>query len=329
MLEPLPCIPGTATDKSCSDGVSPNMPIEDYIGYIYKFAIAIAAFLAIIMIVWGGFEYMTTDSIGSKNDAKEKFKNAATGLLMVLASYLILQTIDPRLVTINTSIPALPQSPNYLSGLVAESSSLQADLSAMTTTAIQKSAEISKQIKEKQDQTALLIQKYLDQTITPDQIDQLYKLEQEIADLTGQQAETIAHGTAVNQLKTILSPISGQVTKDSIDLINKNYDAVINSLDPQRNAERIFTLKAEKSSLDIEIENQRQTETDTYFFVNNNAAGVGNSKDEIKKMQDNLKSDQDQYDRVVANNALDPIFKEAYADIIKSKISLEKNALKL
>ncbi|MEK7185020.1 MAG: hypothetical protein AAB726_00130, partial [Patescibacteria group bacterium] len=105
LLEPLPCIAGTSTDKTCGpNNTTETINLNDYIGYVFKFSIALAAFLAVIMIIIGGFQYMTSETPFSKSDGKEKIWNAVTGLLMVLASYIILATIDPRLVEIKTSI---------------------------------------------------------------------------------------------------------------------------------------------------------------------------------------------------------------------------------
>jgi hypothetical protein len=104
LLEPLPCIEGTGNTCTAGATSTPTMNIETYIGYIFKFAIAISAFLAIIMIIYGGFEIMLSEAVPAKMDGKERIKNAIFGLIMVLASYLILRTIDPRLVEINTRI---------------------------------------------------------------------------------------------------------------------------------------------------------------------------------------------------------------------------------
>ncbi|MEK7213819.1 MAG: hypothetical protein AAB637_01755, partial [Patescibacteria group bacterium] len=48
LLEPLPCIQGVG---DCNVGtMQEEISLDDYIGYIFKFAIALAAFLAVIMI---------------------------------------------------------------------------------------------------------------------------------------------------------------------------------------------------------------------------------------------------------------------------------------
>lgn len=104
LIEPLPCITGVTKDCNAG-GVKGEIDIKTYILYVYKFAIAISVFLAIIMIIWGGFSYITSEIPYLKTEAKGKIEGAVTGLVLVLVSYLILVTIDPRLVNIETTIP--------------------------------------------------------------------------------------------------------------------------------------------------------------------------------------------------------------------------------
>lgn len=106
LIEPLPCITGVT--KDCNAGeVTRKMDIKDYIMYVYKFALAISVFLAIIMIIWGGFLYITSEIPFIKSDGKGKIEGAVTGLALILVSYLILVTIDPRLVEVYSEVPPI------------------------------------------------------------------------------------------------------------------------------------------------------------------------------------------------------------------------------
>lgn len=106
LIEPLPCITGVT--KDCNAGeVTRKMDIKDYIMYVYKFALAISVFLAIIMIIWGGFLYITSEVPFIKSDGKGKIEGAVTGLALILVSYLILVTIDPRLVEVYSEVPPI------------------------------------------------------------------------------------------------------------------------------------------------------------------------------------------------------------------------------
>lgn len=103
LLEPLPCIPGNGV--SCDSGTQITSPdFSTYVQYIFNLFIAIAAVSAVFMIVWGGFQYMSSDSFSGKNEGLTKLQNAIYGLLLVLSSFLILKTIDPRLVAIPSTL---------------------------------------------------------------------------------------------------------------------------------------------------------------------------------------------------------------------------------
>lgn len=71
--------------------------LENYFGTIYKILIAAAGVLALLMIFWGGVQYMTVDSLMDKSLGKERIKNAIFGLIIALSSYAILNTVNPKL----------------------------------------------------------------------------------------------------------------------------------------------------------------------------------------------------------------------------------------
>ncbi|MCX6716354.1 MAG: pilin [Candidatus Taylorbacteria bacterium] len=100
LLEPLPCVSG----PGCT-GQQKTIPnLAYYINYMFKLAVGIAVVLAVIMVFYGGFTYATTDLIPAKTEGKKIIQNALIGLLLTLASYIILYTIDPRYVEFNTSL---------------------------------------------------------------------------------------------------------------------------------------------------------------------------------------------------------------------------------
>ncbi|MEW5907756.1 MAG: hypothetical protein AB1643_01045 [Patescibacteria group bacterium] len=97
LLEPLPGLPG-------------SLPVESgfsqYLGWVYKFAIAAAIFLAVLMIVIGGIQIIAGGaSETARSNAKKRIKDAILGLLLVLIAYLILYWINPDLVTGRFNIP--------------------------------------------------------------------------------------------------------------------------------------------------------------------------------------------------------------------------------
>lgn len=87
LLEPI-VINNTAQEK---------VKIADYVKTMFKIGIGLAALFAVFMIIFGGFQYMTSESIGGKGDGKEKIEGALWGLALALGSFLILNTINPQL----------------------------------------------------------------------------------------------------------------------------------------------------------------------------------------------------------------------------------------
>jgi len=71
--------------------------LSGYLEGLYRVGVAIATGLALIMIVVGGLEYVSTDSIQGKSSGRERIKNALIGLLLALTSFIILRQINPNL----------------------------------------------------------------------------------------------------------------------------------------------------------------------------------------------------------------------------------------
>ena len=83
-----------------------------YISGIFTLLIAVAGGLAVIMIIWGGIKYMSTDAIGGKSEAKDTIQNAIWGLLLALGAYIILNTINTKLTDFNLNIERPPSGPS-------------------------------------------------------------------------------------------------------------------------------------------------------------------------------------------------------------------------
>jgi succinate dehydrogenase/fumarate reductase cytochrome b subunit len=90
---PLAPLPGTTNEGGKTD-------IQTYIPGIFKLAIGIASVLAVLMIIIGGVEYITTDAIQGKSEGKARIQNALWGLVLVLVSWILLYTINQKQLTI-------------------------------------------------------------------------------------------------------------------------------------------------------------------------------------------------------------------------------------
>ncbi|MBI1984702.1 MAG: hypothetical protein HYS60_01155 [Candidatus Wildermuthbacteria bacterium] len=80
-----------------------NLPVGKelpaLIGWLYTGIVALSGLAAFLMIVWGGIAWMTSSGNPSRiSDAQDRIQKALLGLLLVLASFLILQIINPDLV---------------------------------------------------------------------------------------------------------------------------------------------------------------------------------------------------------------------------------------
>lgn len=73
--------------------------LADYLNVVYNFLISIVGVVAAVMIMWGGFGYLTAGGdAGRVKVARERIGNALIGLILALSSYVILNTVNPELV---------------------------------------------------------------------------------------------------------------------------------------------------------------------------------------------------------------------------------------
>ncbi|MES3031454.1 MAG: pilin [Patescibacteria group bacterium] len=232
LLEPLPCIEGTGNNCNPNELIQ-KIEFNTYLSYIFKFGIAIAGFLAVVMIIVGGFEYMLSEAPFAKTNGKERITNAIIGLLGVLTSYLILVTIDPRLVQINSALPpieiktdeaaAFRQNLGQELSLLNEASRLEYVRLTSTMTDKKKAIEA---LETKEGGPGLTAQEKLD----------LIKLKEEVRGITADRTKVLAHETlemnfsqAIGKINALESAsitdtqkeIAGEVTK--INLTTAKY----------------------------------------------------------------------------------------------------------
>lgn len=101
-------IPGLFDEK--------NIPIDEtffgrYVSSFYIFFAGVAGILAVVVMMWGGFHYITSAGNPQKmKQGQEIISNAVIGLILVLTSYVLLRTINPNLLSLNlTSLSYVPQ----------------------------------------------------------------------------------------------------------------------------------------------------------------------------------------------------------------------------
>ena len=81
--------------------------LSSFFQNIFNLLIGIAGILAVIMLSWGGIEYMASDVITNKESAKSRMWGATLGLLLVLFSVAILYSINPDILSLRVLIPTL------------------------------------------------------------------------------------------------------------------------------------------------------------------------------------------------------------------------------
>lgn len=92
--------------------------LPHYIKYILNFIIGLAGFAAFISLVVAGIRYLTSTGIPAQlESAKKQILSAFLGILILLASYLILTAINPQLVVLKLPgverfpLPPAPEEP--------------------------------------------------------------------------------------------------------------------------------------------------------------------------------------------------------------------------
>lgn len=87
-----------------------------YVYTVFTFALGIVGLAALAFLVYGGIRYiLSAGNPSALADAKDRMTAALIGVVLLLSSYLILNTIDPRLLqlTITDIKPAMPGNINF------------------------------------------------------------------------------------------------------------------------------------------------------------------------------------------------------------------------
>ncbi|MFA6918631.1 MAG: hypothetical protein WC244_00745 [Patescibacteria group bacterium] len=87
---------GTAVEVSAGRNI-----LGEYISLWYTFLVGVAGLLAMVMIVFGGVNWLTSGGSSSAiGDAKKTISSALIGLTLALLSYVLLQIINPNLLSL-------------------------------------------------------------------------------------------------------------------------------------------------------------------------------------------------------------------------------------
>lgn len=111
---PLTNIPGLT-----QGAVANSNGLANFLNNLYKYLIGVAAVLAVIMIIWGGLEISTQDSVSKKSDGKQRITQAILGLVLVLSPVLVFSIINPSILNLSLNLKPLDIHPGTWSGDVA------------------------------------------------------------------------------------------------------------------------------------------------------------------------------------------------------------------
>ena len=90
--------------------ITKETTLPEYVKYVFKFSLIIAAVAALAVLIYSGFLYLTSaGSPVAQNEAKNWLFGGILGLILLLCSYLILIAINPELVILE--IPGLEEQP--------------------------------------------------------------------------------------------------------------------------------------------------------------------------------------------------------------------------
>lgn len=98
------------------DSLNPMTPVSDmptFISDFFPMMVKIIAAIAVLSIAFWGIRYMYSNVPGMEKVSKDRIWGALLGLLLALSSYMILNIINPNIITsvecfVNSSAPGCP-----------------------------------------------------------------------------------------------------------------------------------------------------------------------------------------------------------------------------
>jgi hypothetical protein len=96
VLDQLPISSGTI-DKNISDFANKERPLVTVANFIFQIGLAILVMVGVIIVVIGGYKYMTAGGDGKKiEEAKKWILGALAGIAVGMVGWLILNTVSSQ-----------------------------------------------------------------------------------------------------------------------------------------------------------------------------------------------------------------------------------------
>ena len=101
-------------------GTTTLTSLKDYLLLVFRAAIGLAGVLAVVMIVVCGIKLMGNPSVSGKSEAKECIWNAIFGVILILGSWLLLNTINPLLLNNDIALVGIASAPTVTTTATTE-----------------------------------------------------------------------------------------------------------------------------------------------------------------------------------------------------------------
>ena len=104
--------------KDLVEGIDPNnVDPGKYLAGLFKLAVGLAGVLAVVVLIWGGFEYIASAASPSmRDDAKKRIMAALGGLVLLVFSVTLAETINEKFVTFDLTLKSQVSSSGGVGG---------------------------------------------------------------------------------------------------------------------------------------------------------------------------------------------------------------------
>lgn len=87
-------------------GLASSTPadIGGFINELYRYGIGVGAIAAVLVLIFGGFKYMTSQAPGGKSDGRDAITRAILGLLLLLSPFIVFSVINSDITRFNLDL---------------------------------------------------------------------------------------------------------------------------------------------------------------------------------------------------------------------------------
>lgn len=100
------------TDIGVETGSQEN--IGAFVNQLYQYGVGIGAILAVLIIMYGGFRYMTSEAVGEKSAGRDDIQRAILGLLLLLSPVIVFGIINQDILNLNFNLDRLQHERNAI-----------------------------------------------------------------------------------------------------------------------------------------------------------------------------------------------------------------------